>query len=172
MILAEFSGELPSEFNDKFVVYSEGNILALLVKNCVDEWLYDSECASKFIESDRTKALEIFEDFVKKTVSEGLQIALLTPSPSLYSKLFTSLVEEKVEPFKDLYAIYIRSLDSLLRSGFKILIPFMLGDALNTSLPVEVRTPDIDRIAERLRRFSYDIKIHYIYNNDLLAFRM
>jgi len=176
MIVLELSSKpprLPSIVYDKFEVIAEGCIIALLLKNCVDEWIYHVDRAETILKSSYNEYLQIFKDVIKENAN-NLLAAILTPNPGEYLKDVASLHEEDKA---DLYAIYLSKKGILQSKISKKIILSTVSEKIaiwDASIPVELKMNEVklEEIANSLKKLSFSITRRYLHEEDLLAVRV
>ena len=177
MIILELSSKsprLPNIIYGKFEVIDKEYIIALLLKNCVDEWVYHVDCARTILKSSYDEYLQIFKDIIKEN-ADNLLSAILTSSPGEYLKDVVSLHEENIKA--DLYAIYLSKEGTLQSKLSKKIIPFIVGRKIaiwDASIPIELKMNEIklEEVADSLERISFNITRGYLHEGDLLAVRV
>ncbi|RSN73933.1 hypothetical protein [Candidatus Methanodesulfokora washburnensis] len=176
MIVLELSSGSPHLLGyDEFEVITEGQITALLLKKCVDDWVYNVDCARNILIESYDEFLQIFRDIIGKNAN-NLLAALLTPSPAEYmGKEILPLYEEDI--LANLYGVYISSKEALQSKILKKIIPLISTEKIvvwDASIPLELKMSGIEsleEVAENLEKLSFSVTRGYLHEGDLLAVR-
>jgi hypothetical protein len=177
MIVLELSSGSPHLLSyDEFEVITEGQIAALLLKKCVDDWVYNVDCAKNILIESYDELLQIFRDIIRKNAN-GILAALLTPSPAEYmgKEILPLYYEEDI--LANLYGVYIGSKEVLQSKILKKIIPLISTEKIvvwDASIPLELKMSGIEsleEVAENLERLSFSVTRGYLHEGDLLAVR-
>jgi len=181
MIILEFFSEISRNEvikDEMFEVISEGRMVALLPNSCVDEWVYDLECAEGYLRSSYRESIELFKSLIKR-YSKELTAAVLSPSVSRYfsNKIILALYTDSRDDLNDIYCIYISGEGALHSTIMReVLLRIEMNESLgmlDTSMPIELKfkVRSIDEVANKLSDLSFDVTKGYIREGDVFAVR-
>jgi len=181
MIILEFLSKISCDklVKDKrFEMISEDEIVALLPSTCVNEWIYDVECAERHLRSSYRESIELFKNLIKR-YAEKLAAAVLSPRVSRYfsNKIILALYTDSRDDLNDIYCIYISGEGALHSTIMReVLLRIEMNESLgmlDTSMPIELKfkVRSIDEVANKLSDLSFDVTKGYIREGDVFAVR-
>jgi len=137
--------------HSEFDVEVENCMVTLLLKRCVDEWVYHVDCVEEALKANYSQYLEVFKTIIVET--RGLIGAVLTPHSGEFTESILSVTPSA--GLKGVYAIYLTNtipskiLQKLCRRGKR----------------------PIDALTNKLRREGFNIVRGYLHEGDLFAYR-
>jgi len=178
MIILEFLSEVSHDKlvkDEKFEEISNGKIVALLLAECIDEWIYDVECAEERFKASYKEYKELMRRLIKRYAGELAAAVLSLRTARFLGKEVIALYEEPGDLLNDIYCIYISDEKAISRSTIvKIVLLSMKARIWDMSLPIELTlgVESLDDVANKLSKLSFEVTRGYAREGDILAERL